>query len=525
MKSIFRPIILALRNFSLDALHQDNRHADGGAAWSRAMTHLLRALGLAVALAFCGSAADAQISNVTPPPTITSIGLPGASASGISNARVVANLPPEAPALNVVPIVTASATACSGTNVIPTTGGAGATVKTTNYTFTGSANYIVPSITFPYYDAVIIQQQPSAALGFGSAYAETLDDDSSVCIKQVLSELSSTRVLVDGSEIYRVEQGIHAGYAQAGGANTITLDSGASATNGEYLNNWIHVTAGTAVGEYCLIIGYVGSTKVATCQAAWATNPAAGDAFEITDSRAQFSDLTFAGSSFTGSQSTTVLTVSAITSGVLHVGDTVVVSGGTNETITSFGTGVGLTGTYNVSVSQSVVSEALTVASASFYITASYSGERRMRHWRIAHSGQGFYGVWNSSAISTTAPVPKAVGMPLVVAGDSFACGTGAGMANIGGWPVYFAQVLGRDLILDCIGGTGLLNPNSGVTASFTLPQRWFPPVNAWFVQYNGATSGSFTLTQNSVSVTVNYNDSGATVQSSFNTAFGSTLR
>lgn len=65
----------------------------------------------------------------------------------------------------------------------------------------------------------------------------------------------------------------------------------------------------------------------------------------------------------TGSVATTVLTISAVTSGSLKVGDTVA---GPNITvgtkITSFGTGTGGVGTYNVDTSQTAASAAVTVA-------------------------------------------------------------------------------------------------------------------------------------------------------------------
>jgi hypothetical protein len=64
---------------------------------------------------------------------------------------------------------------------------------------------------------------------------------------------------------------------------------------------------------------------------------------------------------FTGTIASTVLTVSSVSSGVLNVGDEVRgvgISAGTQ--IVSFGSGSGGTGTYNVSLSQSVSSETMT---------------------------------------------------------------------------------------------------------------------------------------------------------------------
>jgi hypothetical protein len=59
----------------------------------------------------------------------------------------------------------------------------------------------------------------------------------------------------------------------------------------------------------------------------------------------------------TGDISTTTLTVSAVTSGVLQIGQTIEGSGVTDGTIiTAFGSGTGGVGTYTVSASQTVAS-------------------------------------------------------------------------------------------------------------------------------------------------------------------------
>ncbi len=64
---------------------------------------------------------------------------------------------------------------------------------------------------------------------------------------------------------------------------------------------------------------------------------------------------------YTGSISGTTLTVSAVSAGVLAVGQTISGTGVTSgTTITAFGTGTGGTGTYTVSVSQTVSSTTLT---------------------------------------------------------------------------------------------------------------------------------------------------------------------
>jgi len=74
----------------------------------------------------------------------------------------------------------------------------------------------------------------------------------------------------------------------------------------------------------------------------------------------------------TGSIATTVLTVTAVTSGTLSVGQTISGSGVTAGTkITALGTGTGGTGTYTVGTSQTASSTTITATSAA---AAAYSG-------------------------------------------------------------------------------------------------------------------------------------------------------
>jgi hypothetical protein len=77
------------------------------------------------------------------------------------------------------------------------------------------------------------------------------------------------------------------------------------------------------------------------------------------------------GASVTGSIATTVLTVTAISTGALSVGQTISGAGVTAGTlITSLGTGTGGIGTYNLSVSQTVASEAITSTSSNGVYTS-----------------------------------------------------------------------------------------------------------------------------------------------------------
>ncbi len=71
------------------------------------------------------------------------------------------------------------------------------------------------------------------------------------------------------------------GTAQAGAASTITLDAGASATDNLYNGMTVRLDSGTGAGQARVITGYVGSTKVATVDRAWATNPDSTSVFTV----------------------------------------------------------------------------------------------------------------------------------------------------------------------------------------------------------------------------------------------------
>ncbi|HYE49589.1 MAG TPA: hypothetical protein VEB20_08360 [Azospirillaceae bacterium] len=71
------------------------------------------------------------------------------------------------------------------------------------------------------------------------------------------------------------------GTAQAGGAATITLASGASAVNDAYAGMVIETTAGTGSGQTRVIHDYVGGTKVASVFPDWSTQPDATTTYAI----------------------------------------------------------------------------------------------------------------------------------------------------------------------------------------------------------------------------------------------------
>jgi hypothetical protein len=90
------------------------------------------------------------------------------------------------------------------------------------------------------------------------------------------------------SAITEIQTGLvtRRGTATAGGANTITLDAGASAVNDFYAGQQVVITSGTGAGQARLVTSYAGGTKIATVAQAWATNPDNTSVFALTPNRA-----------------------------------------------------------------------------------------------------------------------------------------------------------------------------------------------------------------------------------------------
>ena len=77
---------------------------------------------------------------------------------------------------------------------------------------------------------------------------------------------------------------LRAATAQAGANGSITLDSGASASDGVYTGCWVRASNNDPAGiqgEVRKINGYTGSTKVATTFPNWDNNPTSATTFEV----------------------------------------------------------------------------------------------------------------------------------------------------------------------------------------------------------------------------------------------------
>jgi hypothetical protein len=91
----------------------------------------------------------------------------------------------------------------------------------------------------------------------------------------------ATRLEVNGQEILSICPDTITGTAQAGGASSITLQSGASSTSGIYNQQVVYITGGTGIGQINTITAYNGSTLVATMQQAWNIPPDSSSTYRV----------------------------------------------------------------------------------------------------------------------------------------------------------------------------------------------------------------------------------------------------
>lgn len=107
----------------------------------------------------------------------------------------------------------------------------------------------------------------SSTLGSGAIAASSIASDAITAAK-VASDVST--------EIAAAVQALfvdNAGTAQAGASGSITLASGASSTDDFYNSAVLKIQSGTGAGQSRQITDYVGSTRVATVDSNWVTNP------------------------------------------------------------------------------------------------------------------------------------------------------------------------------------------------------------------------------------------------------------
>ena len=108
-------------------------------------------------------------------------------------------------------------------------------------------------------------------------YVHLVDYDPQDAVRAGLTALPNAAANATGG-LMTVKRG---GTAQAGASSTITLDSGASSSDDFYIGDVVQIIGGTGAGQSRIITDYVGSTKVATVDTAWTTNPSSDSVFAL----------------------------------------------------------------------------------------------------------------------------------------------------------------------------------------------------------------------------------------------------
>lgn len=108
-------------------------------------------------------------------------------------------------------------------------------------------------------------------------YVHLLDYDPQDALRLGLTALPNAAANATGG-LMTVKRG---GTAQAGASSTITLDAGASSSDDFYIGDVVQIVGGTGAAQSRIITDYVGSTKVATVDTAWTTNPSSDSVFVL----------------------------------------------------------------------------------------------------------------------------------------------------------------------------------------------------------------------------------------------------
>lgn len=138
---------------------------------------------------------------------------------------------------------------------------------------------------------------------------------------------------ISAAAVAKIQLGLlttsHTGTAQGGTAISITLAAGASATNGLYDPGLVRIISGTGAGQTRTIIDYNGTSKVATVDKDWRTNPDATSVYEIISAPNLMS--TNEGVAAGGGASTITLNSTAVATDNYYNGQLVVIRSGVGQ--------------------------------------------------------------------------------------------------------------------------------------------------------------------------------------------------
>lgn len=117
-------------------------------------------------------------------------------------------------------------------------------------------------------DAILTDTGTTLQAELDGIQADTEDIQSRLPAALISGKISATHSLETGT-------------AQAGAAGSITLESGASSIDNFYRFALLAITSGTGAGQSRMVVGYTGSSKVATVGNNWYVNPDATSVYTI----------------------------------------------------------------------------------------------------------------------------------------------------------------------------------------------------------------------------------------------------
>ena len=239
--------------------------------------------------------------------------------------------------------------------------------------------------------------------------------------------------------------------------NTITQYAGVarslyawSTTDGNDLlgigtNVKIYVNAGTALYDITPIrVTYTSSSTPYTYNLFSTTNGSNSISAVLTTNPGT------TGASVTGSITGTTLTVTAVGSGTLAIGQTITGTNvATGTTITALGTGTGGLGTYTVNINHPVSSTALTTVNH----TSASSGAQVGDYVTISGVGAVFVGSISGTTLTVTSVTSGTIAIGQTISGTGITAGTtitnGSGLS----WTVSSSQTVASTTITTTIGG------------------------------------------------------------------------
>ncbi|HEX3396899.1 MAG TPA: hypothetical protein VHS76_09365 [Steroidobacteraceae bacterium] len=196
------------------------------------------------------------------------------SAASAPSARSPPPPPPPVPTLDITPTVTFDETATSGLTANDAYLTASSAVNPV-FTFSGAAPSLIAQLgtTFPRDNMVSAALANADTFAPGSVYATFYHTGAML---DVMQYGLSDNVVVYINDTFSARYGLAlvSGTAQGGGANTITLASSSSTVSGYYNQYYVRIAGGTGTpNDVRQVMGYDGSTFVATVDVAWTTPP------------------------------------------------------------------------------------------------------------------------------------------------------------------------------------------------------------------------------------------------------------